>query len=342
MPASADDLLALNEELLALIRAGLPLDHGLRTLAQDVPGRLQPLANELAKRLEQGEELHSAIALMPTAGARVYAAVLAAGMRSGQPAAALQGIVTTARRTADFRRILSAELVYPIVVLLVGIALTWFSVSKIAGVQAKMSEQFGVSGPLVTGLQKAYQQKSLRNTVLLVVLVSGVAVLLWLPRRFGVNPFRREYLRPMRTMRLWQSAAVLCELLALLIENNVPLPEALRLAGEATIWPPLTKSTRELADRLTRGETTLHSTWPLPAAITWLLQRPDHRQLPAALRRESKHYVRRLDRAHRWYSVYFPALTTMVVGIVCLTVLATINFAPLVNLYHHMSSGDIQ
>ena len=37
---SLDDLIALNDEIIALIRAGVPLERGLAGLADDLPGRL--------------------------------------------------------------------------------------------------------------------------------------------------------------------------------------------------------------------------------------------------------------------------------------------------------------
>ena len=54
--ASTDELLAVHEEFLTLIRAGMPLDRGLAEFARDVPGRMRPLVQELTDLLAQGHD----------------------------------------------------------------------------------------------------------------------------------------------------------------------------------------------------------------------------------------------------------------------------------------------
>jgi len=62
-----DQFIALNEEIAALVRAGVPLDQGLAALGDDMPGRLGDMASTLAERSARGEPLEQAI-LDETAG----------------------------------------------------------------------------------------------------------------------------------------------------------------------------------------------------------------------------------------------------------------------------------
>ena len=59
---SLDELVALNEEMASLVRAGVPLDAGLADLGADLPGRLGTLASEMGQRLHQGESLSQILA----------------------------------------------------------------------------------------------------------------------------------------------------------------------------------------------------------------------------------------------------------------------------------------
>ena len=43
-----DQLLALNDEMAALVRAGIPLEQGLTALGHEAPGKLGLLATRLA------------------------------------------------------------------------------------------------------------------------------------------------------------------------------------------------------------------------------------------------------------------------------------------------------
>jgi general secretion pathway protein F len=333
--ASSNELLAVHEELLMLIRAGLPLDRGLKEFARDVPGRMNPLISELANRLAQGHEPAAALAgISPEA--RIYAAVLAVGMRSGRPAAALEGIVSTARRAQSFHRAMLVELVYPLLVLIVGTALIVFSLLNIAPTNVAVSEGFDASGPLIDGIKSL----SMQSSIVMILLVSAALLLaLWLvPRLVSTSPLNRSgRWRPWQQIRTWQSLSTLLDHLALLVEHQVPLAEALALASEAIAWPPLARAVQLLAQRVARGETRLTVEPPLPPVVGWLLQSPGGK-LPQALRREAEHFRRRSDRQQRWFSLYFPVLATLLVGGLCLIVLVFINLAPLVNLYYQLSA----
>jgi len=340
MLAKAEEVLAVHEELLTLIRAGLPLDRGLRDLAQDLPGKMRPLVSELHQRLQRGEDVTQAVATLPSPGARAYAAVLAAGMRSGRPAQALEGVVSTARRALDFRKALSAELVYPLLVLIVGINLIAFSLTNLAPINVMANEAFGAGGPLTHSL--AHVDMMTRPAWILIPLVTAMGIVLFLlvPRWAGASPLSAsEWWRPFRQMRIWQSTALFCDLLALLIEHDTPLPESLQLAAEATPYRPLKRSVEDLGQRIAKGETGIKAACPLTPTVSWLLQRPAATSLPEALRREAEHARRRVDRLQRWFSIYFPASTTFMIGVVCIAILALINLAPLVNLYYHLSRG---
>ena len=335
--ASTDELLAVHEELLTLIRAGLPLDRGRKEFARDVPGGMKPLLHELASRLAQGEQPAEALAGISSPEARLYAAVLAVGIRSGRPAAALEGIVSTVRRTQGFRVGLLVELIYPVLVLMVGTALIVFSLLNIAPVNVSVSEGLDAGGPIVGGVKSLTTQSS----VILIVLVSAAVLFgLWLVTRLvSTAPLNRGgQWRPLQQIRVWQSLSVLLDHLALLIEHQVPLAEATALAGNAIAWPPLARAVQSLAQRMSRGETRLTVEPPLPPVVGWLLQSAVAGKLPQALRREAEHYRRRSDRRQRWFTLYFPMLSTLAVGVICLVVLVFINLAPLVNLYYQLSA----
>lgn len=334
---STDELLAVHEEFLTLIRAGLPLDRGLKEFARDVPGRMKPLIGELAARLAQGQQPEDALASISSPEARLYAAVLAVGIKSGRPAAALEGIVSIVRRTQGFRVGLLVELIYPVLVLMVGTALIIFSLLNIAPVNTSVSEGLDAGGPIVGGVKSLATQSSM---VLIALISAAVLLSLWLvPRLVSATPLNHGGAwRPLQQIRVWQSLSIFLDHLALLTEHQVPLAEATGLAGDAVAWAPLARAVRTLTQRISRGETRLVVESPLPLVVGWLLQSPVAGKLPQALRREAEHYRRRSERRQRWFTLYFPMAATFAVGAMCLSVLVFINLAPLVNLYYQLSA----
>ncbi len=114
--ATLDDLLALNDEIAALVRAGLPLEEGLAELGGDMPGRLGRIATSLSEAASRGEPLEQALLDRAVALPPVYRAVMQAGMRAGRLPAALEAVATSARRITETRRAAVIAVSYPLLV----------------------------------------------------------------------------------------------------------------------------------------------------------------------------------------------------------------------------------
>src|SRR5205814_6446812 len=80
-----DDLIALNEEIAGMARAGLPLDRGLAALAKEMGrGRLQQVTAALAQALRAGQTLPQALERQAGRVPPFYAGLVAAGVRTGR------------------------------------------------------------------------------------------------------------------------------------------------------------------------------------------------------------------------------------------------------------------
>jgi general secretion pathway protein F len=87
-----DQLLALNAEIAALTRAGVPLERGLLIASRELRGRLGKIAGTLGRRLSRGEGLVEALEGEGRSIPPLYRAVVEAGARSGQLPVALEGM----------------------------------------------------------------------------------------------------------------------------------------------------------------------------------------------------------------------------------------------------------
>jgi general secretion pathway protein F len=120
---SLGHLIALNDEMAALTRAGLPLGRGLRDVGRDLTGRLSAAMLRLSARLEQGESLSEALAADPHAFPPIYRAVVEAGQRAGRLPAALESLAGFVRSYDDVRRTIGLAFWYPMIVLVLAYAL---------------------------------------------------------------------------------------------------------------------------------------------------------------------------------------------------------------------------
>lgn len=330
-----DQLVALNDELAALARAGVPLEQGLAGLGGDVPGRLGRISTALSQRLQDGESLPEALERetnLPPA----YQAVVAAGLRSGRLAVALEGVSSVVRRAAETRRMVLVAWVYPLCVLLLAYGLFLFTLLKcqpaILAAYDGMLRRPETFGPLRTLIQTAACWAPWFPVVVLVAWGGW-----WLRARSAWSlEGRRSW--PVLSRRFALShmqqagrLATFADCLALLVEQGVPLPEAIPLAADASGDSRLRASGQELAKRLASGEIGAGrlALPTVPPVLAWLLatpSRPEH--LVRALRRVAASQQRRARWISHWLSVYLPLWLTTGVGGVAVALYAVTLIAP--------------
>ena len=251
-----DDLIALNDEIAALVRAGVPLEAGLTLLGDDLPGRLGKFATLLAQRTARGEPLAQAITedLGPLQPA--YRAVVEAGVRAGRLPAALEAVAASARRLADTRRLIAVAAIYPALVILTAWGGLLFFTAAIAPRFAAMFRDFQVPGqPFFAALAEAGRYAAYWGPIVPVLMALAVVAWWfghaegrWTGRLFGWIPWAGRMARCLRT-------ATFLDLLALLVESQTPLPEAMLLAAEASGDPQTLQLARQVTAALESGQT---------------------------------------------------------------------------------------
>lgn len=309
-----DEFAALNEEIRALAQAGMPLPTGLRSVSDEYPGRVGAAAGAIAERLEQGEPLEAALGAECGLN-EVYAAVVAAGVRSGRLAKALEGVGTTARRAATLRRLVLVSLVYPAALCVLAYVLFLALLTR-NGTHTYGDDLYAMFN---LGRSPFAFFQTLSETVIWwawLPPIVFVALLVWFLTSLG-RPSGGAWRVPVfgRLLNFSRVASFL-ELLSLLVENETPLPEACELAGRASANRAIAKSGQELAEKLRRGErSATHVGNQIPPMLQWLILSGVERQmLLNNLRRAADSYSRRTERLSSWMSVYVPLLFSVIVG----------------------------
>ena len=100
---SLDDLIALTDEMAALVRAGVPLEAGMASAARELSRKPAKLAGAMSQRMQSGESLLHVLQTSPNVFPPAYVAVVEAGLRAGRLPAALEGLATSSRRAAELR-----------------------------------------------------------------------------------------------------------------------------------------------------------------------------------------------------------------------------------------------
>jgi general secretion pathway protein F len=340
--------IALNQEIAALVRAGVPLEAGLAEVGADLPGRLGRIATDVAARMEQGQSLAALLAEQSQSFPPVYRAVVEAGLRSGRLTVALEGLATTARRLADTRRVVATAFIYPLIVLLVAWGLFVVFTVKVAPVLTPFFRSSGAPGTSLLGTLARWGQSAESWTPVLPVVVVVLAVAWWfLSAGSGLMGSRwiltLGWVPGATSVARWLHAAALADTLALLVENDVPLDEAVVLAGRASGDRAMDRAAAELAACVRRGELLTAppaGTEGFPPVLRWLMsaEAPSGRLVPA-LRHAAETYHGRAVHQAEMIRMVLPIALTVAVGGTATVLFAFMLFGPWIALIRHLAGA---
>lgn len=249
---STEDLVAINDEIVALVRAGVPLEHGLGLLAKDLPGRLGSMAAELGKRIQRGATLAEAVGQESGEFPPLYQAVVRSGIRSGRLTVALEGLTTTLRHMADLRATTGVALLYPLLILL----LAWASfLLYIIALVPSLTTLDVMGRALPDWLVRIRGSATIWGPLVpLLVVLALVAWWFLSARTAGTGGWLWAWIPRSGALRRYGSLATFAEVLSLLVEHDTPLPEALSLAGDSSGDRRLQRSGRRAAEAVEQGK----------------------------------------------------------------------------------------
>lgn len=229
-----DELSELCEEISVLTQAGVPLETALGRRAIDLPRRLSRVADRLSRNLSAGQSLEDALRNDAQDFPPVFTAIASAGARAGRISEALQSLTATAWTLADLRQSIMSALIYPLTVTFVAYVMFAFLATALISSFWLILVEFRAVPPrwmgVVIGLGKP------EGVWWLAPVAVSAAVLFWWWYRSarheilsGRGGWTLLWLPPARRMLCDARRATFCDLLALMVEYNVPLGESLRL-----------------------------------------------------------------------------------------------------------------
>ncbi|MBS0204825.1 MAG: type II secretion system F family protein [Planctomycetes bacterium] len=323
-PATLEDLIAINREIAALARAGIPLELGLRSFAGGLSSRLGRLADRIADRLTRGESLAAAIEAEGSGLYPVYSAVISAGIQSGQLPEALESVARSAELVKDTRQHLRLSMIYPAAVCVLGFVLFTGFAGLIIPRYLAAADEFGFGGDPMFRFLRRVDAAAPIWIWLTPVLVVAVLIISKLFFRGSLNPFELGYL-----LRRAQFA----ELLQIQVAHGLPIGPSFRRAAEGTGDDRLCQIADHVCADMERGVSFSKAVTDekrLPPLMSWMLATGATQGTLAkslGLIRDSCH--RRVARRSHFLRVWLPALITVVVGGGVTLLYSLIMFLPL-------------
>jgi type IV pilus assembly protein PilC len=146
------DKVLFSRQLSTLINAGLPLVQSLRQVAAQTTNKaLKVVINQVITDVEAGTAFSVALSKHPKVFNRVYISLVAAGETSGTLDSGLERLADQQEKDADIVSKVRGAMIYPLIVLLVMMAVVTFMLVKVLPqVQSIYAGLPGASLPLVT------------------------------------------------------------------------------------------------------------------------------------------------------------------------------------------------
>jgi general secretion pathway protein F len=338
---SIEQLVALNDEIASLVRAGVPLELGLRETGRDATGRLKEISETLAARMSSGASLAEALGAEQSRLPAAYRTVVEAGLRAGRLSAALESLSNYARELVELRRQVALALLYPLIVVSLAYLLFLVVIVDLVDRLRETYELFHlpIGWPLAIMVWAA---DAATRWWWVFPLCAAVSILWWM---LSGGAHVLSFSGPARPLawvpgvglisRRFQFANF-ADLLGLLVDHDVPLPEAMRLSAEATAGPSLGNSVHQLAALVEQGNTASRGgyRYGFPPFLFWVLtQGRQSGELPRLLRHAATIYRRRAAHLVNWFKVVFPIVTALLIGGGVTGLYALTLFGPLIRFW---------
>lgn len=233
-----DDFLLFNQQLSALLRAGLPILQAIGILRKRVPNeQLRLLLENVEEKIRAGHALSQAFAAQGDAFPRIYVASILAGERSGSLDEVLLRYVSYQKTLAEARRKIKKSLTYPAVLMSASIILVMVLSTFVIPQFMKIYSGNEQALPTITVTVVSVADFISANLIWLLPTIVGALIFILIWRRTPNGrltvdrwilklPIAGETIRMLTTAQFTRS-------LATLLAGGITLPESVEIASES-------------------------------------------------------------------------------------------------------------
>jgi type IV pilus assembly protein PilC len=256
---SGKEFLVFNQELLALVKAGLPIINCLEILIERRKNPVfKQVLSDVRDQVRAGTSLSEAFESHGDLFPSIYSPSLASGERSGEVASVLERYVKYSKTVTALRKKVVSALVYPALLLLLSLGLISVLILYVLPKFAEFFEGMEAELPLLTVVLVG-ASTFLRDQILFLVAIfvaAGVAFTAWKRTPAGEVQLDRIKMSLPMVGKVWHLYAVsrFCRTLGTLLAGGIPLVTALEIAGKGVGVRLFTERTRDVMGKVREGQ----------------------------------------------------------------------------------------
>jgi type IV pilus assembly protein PilC len=261
---SIDRFLVFNQELLALVRAGLPIVQSFEImLERQRDARFRQVLLEIRDKIKSGVALSDAFASYGRAFPPIYSTSLRAGERSGDLEGVIRRFLRYQKLIANLRKRVISALIYPSVLVTISVVMVFvmltYVIPKFSEFYTGMGAELPFATRLVMGISDAVRGNIL--IVIGVVVVASIAIKRWSRTVVGGLAVDRFLLRVPLVGGILHRFAILqfTQSLGTLLSGGTPMVPAIEIASESIGNRYISQSVGGIVKRVREGESLWHS-----------------------------------------------------------------------------------
>jgi type IV pilus assembly protein PilC len=253
------DLVIFTRQLATMIDAGLAMVQSLQALAEQTTNKaMRDVIRDVCTRVEGGDSFSEALQKHPKVFNRLYFSMVSAGEKGGLLAEILARLAVYLENAARLRKKVKSAMMYPVVVVIVAVAITTFLLIKVVPQFAEIYSGFGAKLPGPT-LFLIGISDIVRRYIILFVLAGGGGIYGWV-HFIKTKPGRWFWdSRRIRIPIFGIIAHKIClarftRTLASLIRSGVPILEVLQIVSQTVGNVVMEKAIKDSSTDIERGE----------------------------------------------------------------------------------------
>jgi len=335
-----EPFLHFNQQLAALIQAGLPILQAITLLAKrQSHSALRSVLSQIETRIREGTPMSEAFAAQGDVFPKLYTASLLAGEKSGNLDGVLSRYIAYTRQMIGLKRKIRQAMTYPIVLMSFLMGLVAFMTGFVIPRFASIYKDFGSTLPTITLLVLSVSTTIEGNLIWLTPTIFGLILALFIWRRTEGGraaidgfllklPLLSAIIRDMTTSQLGRS-------LATLLQGGVTLVESYRVASETITNKALARASQRVLPRIREGEPFSESLeqagWMAPLAIDMIRVGERSGSLKEMLDELASFYDAELEiKLNQLTALIQPVLLVLMAGLLVFVLLAM--YLPLFSL----------
>ena len=231
---TANDLSLFARQLATLVGAGVTILEALYTISKQVSSRrLYNVIGDLRKDMEAGLSLHESMARYSKVFSPLWINLVESGEASGNLGIVLSRLASYLERDAQFRAKIISALIYPIILIVIGLGALIFLTIRVIPTFANLFASFKIQLPLLTRVIIG-ASNFMRHYLVYIILAVAAAVFVtrrYIRRPEGKRRFENFIFRIPIFGEFFRNLVIerLSSELSTLIESGVPILYALEI-----------------------------------------------------------------------------------------------------------------